>query len=33
MHPWHNMFLSTAHDFAAIDRILEATDAAFQAVA
>jgi glutamate-1-semialdehyde 2,1-aminomutase len=33
MHPWHNMFLSTAHDFASIDRILEATDAAFQAIA
>jgi IS66 C-terminal element len=26
MHPWHNMFLSTAHGFAEIDRVLEATD-------
>lgn len=33
MHPWHNMFLSTAHDFASIDRILEATEAAFQSIA
>lgn len=33
MHPWHNMFLSTAHDVARIDRVLEATDGALKAVA
>ena len=33
MHPWHNMFLSSAHDFARIDRILEATEGALKAVA
>lgn len=29
----HNMFLSTAHDDAVIDEALEATEAAFAAVA
>ncbi|SMF16785.1 glutamate-1-semialdehyde 2,1-aminomutase [Tistlia consotensis] len=33
LHPWHNMFLSAAHRPADIDRALEATDAAFAAVA
>jgi glutamate-1-semialdehyde 2,1-aminomutase len=33
MHPWHNMFLSAAHGFAEIDRVLEATDGALKAVA
>ena len=33
MHPWHNMFLSSAHGFARIDRILEATEGALKAVA
>lgn len=32
MHPWHNMFLSLAHTEADIERTLEATDIAFQAV-
>ncbi|WP_158814612.1 aminotransferase class III-fold pyridoxal phosphate-dependent enzyme [Methylocapsa sp. S129] len=33
MHPWHNMFLSTAHGFKEIDRVLEATDGALKVVA
>jgi len=33
MHPWHNMFLSAAHQPADIDRVLEATDAALKQVA
>lgn len=33
LHPRHNMFLSLAHTEADIDRALEATDAAFAAVA
>lgn len=33
LHPRHNMFLSTAHDDAAIDAVLAATDAAMRAVA
>lgn len=33
LHPKHNMFLSLAHTAADIDRALEATDAAFAAVA
>ena len=33
LHPWHNMFLSTAHDFARIDRVLEATEGALRVVA
>jgi glutamate-1-semialdehyde 2,1-aminomutase len=33
MHPWHNMFLSAAHQAADIDRVLEATDAALKQVA
>lgn len=33
MHPWHNMFLSTAHTDADIDEILHASSAAFRAVA
>lgn len=32
-HPWHNWFISAAHTAADIDRVLEATDAAFRAVA
>ena len=30
LHPWHNMFLSTAHTEDDIQRTLEATDEAFQ---
>lgn len=30
LHPWHNMFLSTAHQAADIDRVLEATDGALK---
>lgn len=33
LHPWHNMFLSTAHRAEDVDRALEATDAALAAVA
>jgi glutamate-1-semialdehyde 2,1-aminomutase len=33
LHPWHNMFLSLAHDEADIDQALEATDKALAAVA
>lgn len=33
VHPWHNMFVSAAHTEADIERILEATDPAFAAVA
>jgi glutamate-1-semialdehyde 2,1-aminomutase len=33
LHPAHNWFLSTAHDEAVIDRVLDATDRAFAAVA
>lgn len=33
MHHRHNMFLSTAHDAAEIDRALEATEGAFKALA
>jgi glutamate-1-semialdehyde 2,1-aminomutase len=33
LHPWHNMFLSTAHQPEDIDRALEATAAALDAVA
>jgi len=33
MHPWHNMFLSAAHQPADIDRVLEVTDAALKQVA
>lgn len=33
LHPRHNMFLCTAHDDAAIDTVLAATDAALHAVA
>jgi len=33
LHPRHNMFLSTAHDDAAIDAVLAATDAGLHAVA
>jgi glutamate-1-semialdehyde 2,1-aminomutase len=32
LHPRHNWFLSSAHTEADIDRVLEATDAAFRAV-
>ncbi len=32
LHPRHNWFLSSAHTDADIDRVLEATDAAFRAV-
>jgi glutamate-1-semialdehyde 2,1-aminomutase len=32
LHPWHNMFLSAAHEQADIDQVLEATDAAFRAM-
>lgn len=32
LHPRHNMFLSTAHDDAAIDAVLAATDAGMRAV-
>ncbi|WP_315831679.1 aminotransferase class III-fold pyridoxal phosphate-dependent enzyme [Bradyrhizobium prioriisuperbiae] len=30
LHPWHNMFLSSAHQAADIDRVLEATDGAMK---
>ena len=33
LHPQHNMFLSSAHGEAEIDRALQATDAAMGAVA
>ncbi len=33
VHPWHNMFLSLAHTEDDIDRVLQATDPAFAAVA
>lgn len=33
MHPWHNMFLSTAHTEADIEQALAATDRAFAALA
>jgi glutamate-1-semialdehyde 2,1-aminomutase len=33
MHPWHNMFLSTAHTDDEIDAALEVTDAAFDDIA
>jgi glutamate-1-semialdehyde 2,1-aminomutase len=33
MHPWHNMFLSAAHQAADIDRVLEATNEALRLVA
>jgi glutamate-1-semialdehyde 2,1-aminomutase len=33
MHPWHNMFLSAAHQAADIDRVLEATNEALKLVA
>ena len=33
MHPWHNMFLSAAHQAADIDRVLEATNVALKQVA
>ncbi|SEM44172.1 aminotransferase class III-fold pyridoxal phosphate-dependent enzyme [Bradyrhizobium sp. OK095] len=33
MHPWHNMFMSAAHQAADIDRVLEATDGALKQVA
>lgn len=33
VHPWHNWFISAAHTVADIDRVLEAADAAFRAVA
>ena len=33
LHPWHNMFLSAAHTQDDIDRALDATDAAFAALA
>lgn len=33
LHPRHNMFLSTAHDDAAIDAVLAATDAGMRALA
>lgn len=33
MHPWHNMFLSTAHTVAVIDDVLERTRAAFEEIA
>jgi glutamate-1-semialdehyde 2,1-aminomutase len=32
IHPRHNWFLSAAHTDADIDRVLEATDAAFRAI-
>lgn len=32
MHPWHNMFLSAAHQADDIDRVLEATDDALKQV-
>ncbi len=33
LHPWHNMFLSAAHQADDIDRVLEATDGALKQVA
>ncbi|CAN5676876.1 aminotransferase class III-fold pyridoxal phosphate-dependent enzyme [soil metagenome] len=33
MHPWHNMFLSTAHTAEVIDEALEGTQAAFDEIA
>jgi glutamate-1-semialdehyde 2,1-aminomutase len=33
MHPWHNMFLSAAHQADDIDRVLEATNEALKQVA
>jgi glutamate-1-semialdehyde 2,1-aminomutase len=30
LHPWHNMFLSAAHEKADIDQVLEATEGAFR---
>ncbi|MCP5057617.1 MAG: aminotransferase class III-fold pyridoxal phosphate-dependent enzyme [bacterium] len=33
LHPWHNMFLSTAHQESDVDRVLEATEEAFAAIA
>jgi glutamate-1-semialdehyde 2,1-aminomutase len=33
VHPWHNMFLSAAHQADDIDRVLEATDEALKQVA
>jgi glutamate-1-semialdehyde 2,1-aminomutase len=33
MHPWHNMFLSAAHQADDIDRVLEATNGALKQVA
>lgn len=33
LHPWHNMFLSTAHTVELIDEVLAQTDAAFAEVA
>jgi glutamate-1-semialdehyde 2,1-aminomutase len=33
LHPWHNMFLSAAHNTEDIDRALEGTNAGFKAVA
>jgi glutamate-1-semialdehyde 2,1-aminomutase len=32
LHPWHNMFLSAAHEKADIDQVLEATEGAFRVV-
>ena len=29
LHPWHNMFLSTAHTVEVVDEALALTDAAF----
>jgi glutamate-1-semialdehyde 2,1-aminomutase len=33
LHPWHNMFLSTAHETSHIDRVLEATEGALKQMA
>lgn len=33
LHPWHNMFLSTAHEASHIDRVLEATEGALREMA
>jgi glutamate-1-semialdehyde 2,1-aminomutase len=33
LHPWHNMFLSSAHTDEVIDEALERTQAAFEEVA
>ena len=33
LHPWHNWFLSAAHDVADIDEVLRVTDRAFEVVA